>query len=289
MSFESFVINITWKKNDDKRDAGLSIPEDIRYIRDNTYGEEGAYNLLDICYPKDKEGKKLPVIINVHGGAYVYGSKETYQFYAADLAHRGFVVINFNYRLAPKYKFPTPLKDLSQVIQWLEGKKDRYPVDLSNVFLIGDSAGAQLVSQYAAIYSNEKYRKLFRLRKPEITIKGISLACGLYDLEDHLSGKRTGLIKDYFSSKPESFGEKLKVLDYITKDYPPCFIFSSGGDFLLKNLEPMTELLKSRDVECESRVYGDETTGHVFHVDIKSELATQANNDQCEFLKRHVG
>jgi hypothetical protein len=51
----------------------------------------------------------------------------------------------------------------------------------------------------------------------------------------------------------------------------------------------MTELLKSRDVECESRVYGDETTGHVFHVNIKSELATQANNDQCEFLKRHVG
>ena len=58
---------------------------------------------------------------------------------------------------------------------------------------------------------------------------------------------------------------------------------------MLKNLDPMTELLKSRDVECESKVYGDETTGHVFHVDIKSELATQANDDQCEFLKRHVG
>ena len=288
MSLESIFINVTWKKNDAKRDAGLTIPEEVRYIRDNRYGDDEFYNSLDICYPRDKADKKLPVIISIHGGAYVYGSKEVYQFYCADLARRGFTVVNFDYRLAPKFKFPSPLEDISKVIEWLETKKELYPVDMSNVFLIGDSAGAQLASQYGAIYSNEKYRKLFRLRKPEASIRGLSLACGLYDLEKHLGGKRTGLIKDYFTSSPEGFGEKLKVLDYIDQNYPPCYIFSSGGDFLLENVEPMTQLLRDRGVECESKVYGDKNIGHVFHVDVKSGLAGQANDDQCDFMKRHV-
>ena len=288
MSLESININIKWKKNDDKRDAGLFIPESIRYIRNNRYGDDKVYNSLDICYPKDKENKKLPVIINVHGGAYVYGNTEVYQFYCADLARRGFTVVNFNYRLAPKYKFPAPIEDLSNVIEWLESKEERYPMDLSNVFLTGDSAGAQLASQYAAIYSNDEYRKLFRLSKPKIKIKGLSLACGLYDIEKHVSGKLTGLIKDYFTSEPLRFGEKLKVMDYIKEGYPPCYIFSAPGDFFLENVEPMVEHLKSHGIECESKIYGDEKTEHVFHINIKSSLANEANDDQCAFMKRHI-
>ena len=288
MSIQSFIINITWKKNDAKRDAGLVFPKEIKSIKDIRYGADEVLNSLDIYYPEEMEDKKLPVIISVHGGAYVYGSKELYRFYCANLAKRGFAVVNFNYRLAPKYKFPAPLEDLSAVIGWLETNGDKYPVDLSNVFLIGDSAGAQIASQYGAIYSNENYRKLFGYDKTGITIRGLSLACGFYDLSRHLDRKLTGLDKDYFTSHPEAFGDMLKITDYIDESYPPCYVFSSGGDFLLENVEPMMAFLSSKGVKCESKIYGDESTGHVFHVDIKTDLARKANDDQIEFMKKFI-
>ena len=59
---------------------------------------------LDVYRQKDATGK-LPVIVSVHGGGWVYGDKERYQFYCMDLAERGFAVVNFSYRLAPEYKF----------------------------------------------------------------------------------------------------------------------------------------------------------------------------------------
>ena len=155
MSLTSYLFCRGCTKADRKRDKGLKIPSTVEYIRNISYGEHKKYHILDICWPKkvdnqpvDPETDKLPVIVNVHGGGFVYGSKEVYQFYCASLAERGFAVVNINYRLAPKYKFPTPIKDLNAVLHWLVANQKEYPLDLNNVILIGDSAGAQITSQY---------------------------------------------------------------------------------------------------------------------------------------------
>lgn len=89
------------KMHDDKRDAGLptEIPE-VERINDLSYGPDPKWNLLDIYLPKKRTGK-VPVIISIHGGGWVYGTKETYQFYGLGLAKEGFAFVNFNYRLAP--------------------------------------------------------------------------------------------------------------------------------------------------------------------------------------------
>lgn len=288
MSLQAYIFRHMCTKSDKKRDFGLEIPDNIMYIRDIKYGSDDKYNILDICYPKNKSDKKLPLIISIHGGGYVYGTKEIYQFYCADLARRGFAVINFNYRLAPKYKFPAPLEDLQKVIDWIVEYKDRYPVDLSNTFLVGDSAGAQLASQYGAIYSNEEYRKIMRFKDPEITIRALGLCCGTYDLKKNAETEKKGLIRDYLGPAPEKFGEKLNVLNYITADFPPSYLFSSGGDFLREECAPMAELLKKTGVEAKYRIYGDELDGHVFHVNIKLRIATKANDDQMQFFKEHI-
>lgn len=104
-----------WKKHDDERDEGLptEIPEVIRN-NDISYGPYGKYNLLDLNLQKNYSGK-LPVIINIHGGGFFYGSKETYQFYCMFLAKQGFAVVNFNYRLAPDYQFPANIEDIDHV------------------------------------------------------------------------------------------------------------------------------------------------------------------------------
>ena len=288
-----FIMNCT--KADAERDAGLTIPEDIEYVRDIQYGDNPECQTLDICFPKKNaltgesdETKRLPVIVSVHGGGYVYGNTKVYQFYCASLAERGFAVVNYNYRLAPKYKFPAPLEDLDSVLQWVTSKDcyDKYPVDLQNVFIVGDSAGGQIASQYGAIYSNEEYRKFFGFELPDMKLKGLGINCGSMDFKASVEkdGKR-GFLKDYMGKKPLHFGDMLDVNKYVTSDYPPTHIISSKGDFMLPFAEPIYEFLKSKGIKTDCKIYGDETIGHVFHVNVKLDIGKQANDDQTDFFK----
>lgn len=308
MSLGSFIFKKMCTKSDAKRDEGLEIPESVEYIRDIRYGRNRKFHLLDICWPKnisEKKGglfnkseeeraidlskDKLPVIISVHGGGYVYGSKEVYQFYCASLAEKGFTVINFDYRLAPKYTFPAPLEDLNLVMKWMMANKDDYPIDTDNVFLVGDSAGAQLACQYGVIYSDKEYRNIMDFKKPRINLRAVGLCCGVYDLKKRLMNEgKHGLIRDYLTSKPDQFGAKLDVLEHITDEFPPAYLFSSKGDMLLEECEPMAEYLKSRGVKCAYKIYGTKKTGHVFHVNVRDEYGAEANSDQIEFFRKFI-
>lgn len=287
MSLTARLFRLGCLRSDRKRDAGLTIPEGITYISALPYSTDGQQT-LDICYPSDRSS--LATIINVHGGGYVYGTTQTYKFYCCDLAARGYTVVSFNYRLAPKHIFPTPLVDLNLVLDWLCAHRSEYPLDLNNILMVGDSAGAQLTSQYAAMWSNPQYAQIMGICPPEFRLAAIGLNCGMYDISGLCSAPAglSSVLRCYFTRKPEQFGKQLDVLSYITADYPPAYVFSSRGDFLLEHCQPMAELLQSRGIPCEHKIYGDEATGHVFHVNIRSELARQANTEELVFMTQFI-
>lgn len=289
MSLQSVVFRIFCTFSDSKRDRGLKTPENIRRINNIPYGPDGKYNTLDVYRPKQKEGK-LPVIVNIHGGGYVYGSTKQYQFYCMNLAQYGFSVVSFNYHLAPKFKFPTPVFDTDRVMKWICKKADIYGFDTERVIFVGDSAGAQIASQYAAICTNKEYAEIMEICPPEFGLKAIGLNCGMYDLGESAFQKSPNGLKmnDYFTDDPTVFKNKLNVLSYITKKFPPAYILSAGGDFLKKNCIPMAELLIEKGVSCEYKIYGNETTGHVFHLNMRSDLAREANDDEIAFIKKSL-
>lgn len=281
---KAFCKNCT--KLDNKRDAGLSIGDDVKVYKDIQYGANPKINILDLYRPKDVDGK-LPVFVSIHGGGYVYGDKERYSLYTSYFVKGGFAVVNFTYSLAPRKIFPTPIIETNQVMDWICENSDKYGLDTSNVVMIGDSAGAQLASQYAVCASNPEYADIMGINVPDIKLRALSLGCGIYSLEN-VNVNLQPLRKAYLTSKPDQFGEQIKILEYITKDYPPTFLISSNGDFLLENLEPMEKHLKEKGIETKSRVYGDKETYHVFFCDMRSELAKECNDEQIEWLKNHL-
>ncbi|HJA67899.1 hypothetical protein B5F07_04585 [Lachnoclostridium sp. An169] len=289
MSLQSVLFRTICTFADAARDKGLRTPPDIRRIDNIPYGPEGAWNTLDIYRPKSVPGK-LPVLVSVHGGGYVYGSTKQYQFYCMNLAQKGFAVVSFNYRLAPEYKFPAPLEDLNQVMWWIADKAGIYGLDTERAALVGDSAGAQIASQYAAVCTNPEYAEVMGIFPPSVKICALGLNCGMYDLKAQaLHEEMNGLKKsDYFGTDPQQFGEKLNVLDAVTPVYPPAYLLSSGGDFLRDKCEPMAEFLRKKGIPCEYKIYGDENTGHVFHLNIRSELAERANDDEIRFIKKYL-
>lgn len=290
MSLQSLFMNAMAALSDRKRDSAIPLPQGITECRNISYGEHGTSSLLDVYYPNGTQ-EALPTIVSIHGGAYVYGNKELYRRYGMDMARRGFAFVNFNYRLAPKWKFPTPLADTNAVLEWVCRNCHRYHLDPQRIILVGDSAGAQLASQYAAIFSNPSYAAHFGLKLPNVTICALGLNCGMYDLMNFCGEKPTGLAKDYLGAGADLKDPRLKVLEAITASYPPAFITTAHHDFQRDNAEPMHDLLVSKGVPCEWKCYGseeDKNVAHVFHVNILLPDAIKCNDDAAAFFKKYA-
>lgn len=287
MSLQSILFRIGCGRSDRKRDRAIPLPEKVEQHRDIPYGHYGKWSRLDVYYPQGTTSP-LPTIVNVHGGGYVYGTKEIYRRYGMDLARRGFTVVNFNYRLAPRWRFPAPLEDTNAVMRWICRNAEQYHMDPQRLFVVGDSAGAQLASQYAAIATDPDYAGIFSLNVPNIRILGLGLNCGMYDTRTIASQKRTGVQKDYLGTKISSDDPRLFVLAHITANYPPAHITTAYHDFLRENAEPMYHFLTQKGIRAELSCYGSEedaSIGHVFHVNIALPEATRCNDSQCDFFK----
>ena len=287
MSFTSIMFNIGASRADRKRDSLIPLPLGITECRNIRYGSHGKWNLLDVYYPEGTTGP-LPTIVSIHGGGYVYGSKEIYRRYGMDMARRGFAFVNFNYRLAPKWKFPTPLWDTNSVMEWICRNAVRYHLDPNRIIVVGDSAGAQLASQYAAIAANPDYAALFHMTVPEITIRALGLNCGMYDMTARGAGPRKGIQLDYLGRDIPADDPRFRVLESIGPNYPPAYITTACHDFLKAEAEPMYDHLKSKGIRTAWKCYGnedDKTVDHVFHVNIPTPEAIRCNDDSAAFFK----
>lgn len=290
MSLQSVLFNLNASISDYKRDKAIPLPSGLTECRNISYGSHGKWSLLDVCYP-DGTTESLPTIVSIHGGGYVYGTKEIYRRYGLDLASRGFAFVNFNYRLAPKWKFPTPLWDTNAVMEWICKNAARYHLDPGRIILVGDSAGAQLASQYAAIAVNPDYAALFNMTVPAITIRALGLNCGMYDPVEFCKGTDNSLARDYLGRNPSLDDPRLHVLDAITEKYPPAYLATSYGDFLKDNAQPMYDHLVSKGIDAQWKCYGAEgetAVGHVFHVTITLPEAIQCNDDECAFFRSYI-
>jgi len=290
VSFQSILFNINASRSDKKRDEAIPLPTGVTECRNISYGPHGTWNLLDVYYP-DGTDRPLPTIVSIHGGGYVYGSKEIYRRYGMDMARRGFAFINFNYRLAPKWKFPAPLADTNAVLEWVRMNAHRYHLDPERILLLGDSAGAQLTSQYAAMHTNPRYAALFGLNMAEVKIRAVGLNCGRYEMSTWGKKNRKGLALDYLGKDFDGSDPRLKVLEAINSSYPPAFITTAANDFLRENAEPMCRFLREKGVACQWKCYGtpeQKHIGHVFHVNILLPEAIACNDDSAAFFRSHI-
>lgn len=292
MSQASEMVRTEFKKGDDLRDAGLTTPADIIRFDDIPYGPDPAQQSLDVYRPRSGDGKKLPVIVSVHGGGWVYGDKERYQYYCMSLAQRGFAVVNFTYRLAPENKFPASLEDTNSVFTWVLANGEAYGFDTGHVFAVGDSAGAHNLGLYSSICTNPSYAARYPFQPPRgFRPAAIALNCGAYHIDVSKNDLTAALIGDLLPEKgsPEEL-ELIDVLRHITGAYPPTFFMTCTEDFLKDQAPLLAAVLQAEDVPYICRYYGDkeDRLPHVFHCNIRLEDAKLCNDEECEFFRKYL-
>ena len=296
MSLTSHIVRTLFTIGDLKRDLGWVPPTNVETVENVSYGSCDKWHLLDLYRPKDAEGK-LPVLLNIHGGAWVYGDKKVYAPFCMYLASQGFAVVNASYRLAPKHTFPAPLEDVGAMVEWVVDHAEEYGLDISNLFFVGDSAGAHLATAYTAIQLNEAYAKSFPgIKVDERFIpKGLLLNCGVFDME--VEWKKQGraltpFLTDLLGEKPTVESVKqMSPAQFITSDFPSVHLTTSNGDFLRKHSYRLKEVLEKKSVEVVFKEYGEKKKpqGHVFHLNLKNKVGQQCNEDQLLFVKQIMG
>ncbi len=229
---------------------------DVSVIRNLVYAQTAKdTQTLDLLYPFEKKNN-YPLIILVHGGGFVSGNHTRYYLdYATRLAKRGFVVANVSYRLAGDAPFPASIEDLFQALRFLIDQAKTYHLDLENVFVVGESAGATLTSLMGAILTNPSLKTQYPFAF-DFKLKGLGLSCGIYDSESFLKElywvpmKKATMAEVFmrqdFRNAP--LYDKASALTYVTSDFPPSYLMTSALDFLMPQTQHLRRKFKQERV-----------------------------------------
>ncbi len=290
MSQTSELVRAQFSQGDAARDQGLVTPSDVRRYDDLAYGPNPHWHLLDLYRPRALDGKKLPVIVSVHGGAWGYGDKARYQYYCMSLAQQGFAVVNFTYRLAPEFQFPASLEDSNLAFSWVLEHADEYGLDGGHVFAVGDSAGGHLLALYTAMCTNPEYAGQYPFAPPRGFVpRGIALNCGVYHIERQTGDLTTLLMEELLPQKGTA--QELRQIDvpsHVNRNFPPVFIMTANNDFLREQALLLAQALMKQEVCFLFHFYSDQIhpLDHVFHCNIKLPEAARCNAEECNFFKR---
>lgn len=129
---------------------------DISVHRDITYANFGERNIiLDVYQPK--AAGTYPGVILVHGGGWIQGTRKGFTDMAFELAQKGYVVANIDYRLSKEAIFPAAVQDTKAAVRWLRANAKQYQVDTNNIAGIGASAGGHLIAMAALTGHNTQF------------------------------------------------------------------------------------------------------------------------------------
>jgi acetyl esterase/lipase len=120
---------------------------DVEVIRNVAYGPAGVRQMLDIYRPKTIPPGGCPVILQIHGGAWILGDKAHQALPLMNLlASRGWICVAANYRLSPSVGFPVHLEDCKRALCWIRTHGREYGMNPDFVAVTGGSAGGHLAA-----------------------------------------------------------------------------------------------------------------------------------------------
>lgn len=282
------------KKQDDKRIATLTMPDGVFESNNHEYIPDGnKYHQLDVYYPENAK-EKLPVIIDIHGGGWMYGDKELNKPYCLTLAKRGNVVFNISYRLFPEATPDEQLRDISKALKWIYDNLDNYPVNKDSICLTGDSAGGMLAFFTAMLSVSEKLRVAYDIEDFNLTFNAVGLTSPVPYMDNgsvisvytrHILGGRK-----YKKQKWAPYVNADKVI--ALGKMPPTFLVTSSGDTVaLKQTLETAKLIENSGTPCRLMNW-DKFEGkdlpHVFSVIYPdSEPSRKTIDEMLSFFKKH--
>jgi len=274
------------------------MPKVKQFVRNVSYhdGPRNKQKMLDIIVP-DIEGP-LPVMIYIHGGAWMLFGKDIYTRTCKTFANNGCIVFNINYRLGPKHTYPIPMLDVAEAVQWVCKHAAEYGGDPQNIFLAGDSAGAHLASLYASALVDKELPGLIGLGEliPLHCIKGLILFYGAFDFDTLVRTDANHIdvfVDSFLGSEPvirERRVAHASPLRHVENGYPPSLIIAGEADVLYTESTAFAEKLEFKNILHKRLFFTQEEhpdAGHCFLNYHKRRCVQVALREITGFINEH--
>ena len=226
---------------------------DIPYID----GGHPQRQRLDVYFPA--EGSAWPVLLFVHGGAWVVGDKSHIAHIGHTLAAHGMVVVIPNHRLSPDVTHPAHVEDVAAALAWTVANIENYGGDPQRIVVGGHSAGGHLTS---LLTLDPEYLDAHGL-SPEL-IRGVVNVSTVWWIDDWITGWAVGVFPT------DEAGRRAASPYYlIHEDAPPFLVLAAEHDYpeLVLEAEAAIAALADENVLVEFHIILDrdhyDIVGHI--------------------------
>jgi len=201
---------------------------------------------LDVYQPAGR-AQPTPVVIVIHGGGWIAGTKEERTLEIAPFLQMGFAAVNVEYRLAQTSLAPAAVEDCRCALHWVFANAKKYNFDPTRVVLQGGSAGGHLVLTTgmltpAAGFDKECWtgQENFWSQSPgtdsDPRVAAIVNWFGISDVLDELHGpnaKGYAVIWLGDQSNADELAKRLSPINYVNKNTPPIITIHGDKDALV--------------------------------------------------------
>jgi acetyl esterase/lipase len=158
---------------------GVTVQSDVGYVE-----HDGIKLSGDLYLPKGLD--KAPLLIAVHGGGWQVGSPVFYRHWGPFFAKNGYALFAIRYRLSkPGAKtYPGAVYDVKAAVQFARANAAQLGIDSDRIGLIGDSAGAHLVSLVALAGDEPSFSTDYRSDPHAATPANVKAVIGFYGVYD---------------------------------------------------------------------------------------------------------
>lgn len=236
----------------------------VREHRNISYGEVGKRNLLDIYHPQSPREGGFPILLQVHGGAWMIGEKEQQgKPLMYHMAERGWMCVAINYRLSPTDAFPAHIIDVKKAIAWVKENAADYGGNPDYIAITGGSAGGHLSSLAALTPNLAQFQPGFE--DVDTTLQAAVPFYGVYDFLDR-ARVRPEMSMDKFLAErvmqcsPEDDYERWDTaspISHVGDHAPPMFVIQGTHDTLVWVEEARTFVAALREVSNQPVAYGE--------------------------------
>ncbi|HTP07793.1 MAG TPA: alpha/beta hydrolase fold domain-containing protein [Anaerolineae bacterium] len=203
-------------------------------LRDVTYCTNDGVDLkMDVYFPWKPAGPS-PVIMFVHGGGWVAGTKTGTpgMSYFLELARRGYTTFSIDYRLAPTYTFPAQIIDVKCAVRSIRAHAQDYNIDPKRIGAWGASAGGHLVALLGTADQSAGW-DVGQYLDQSSRVNVVVDMYGVHDFTtEYVVGNLRGLDRMVFgaSSPTDPKLAQASPVSYISPDDPPFLLLHGDMD-----------------------------------------------------------
>jgi len=270
-----------------------NVEPNIVYHTANNY-----QNKLDVYMPANASAP-TPVVVVIHGGGWVEGTKEERVLEMMPYLQMGFAAVNVEYRLGRNSLAPAAVEDCRCALHWVFANAKKFNFDPTRVVLQGGSAGGHLALMTGMLTpaagfdrecrsSQDNYWSANPGTSADPRVAAIVNWFGITDVLDEIHGSNAkGYAVVWLGDQPnaDEIAKRVSPINYVTGDVPPIITIHGNKDSLVP-YEHAVRLHKALDAaKVPNQLYTVAGANHGGFTYEQNQLAWEGIR---KFLQEHV-